>query len=130
MKQIDIDRYNKRQDKYFKYYPGIFDDEPGHFSMDIYKKYQCKQEISENSLYNFLFDPKYGWRKMFDKDPDYQKEFWAWLCKKKYAVRHNLDNGVEYALVDKDGNNIWEYIPQMLTGYILEFMQERMNDKK
>ena len=104
MIQIDIDRYNKGQDKYW--YGVIIDDDFSRklISLDI-------------NLYDFLFNPKWGWRETFDNSPEYQKEFWEWMEKNDYGwsgylICRNSDDGI---------------LPrhQMLLGYIIEFMQER-----
>jgi len=102
MKQRDIDRYNKGQDKWkaSDWQNGVM-------------LYNCNTNKNGTwvVLYDFLFNPKWGWRETFDKDPDWQKEFWEWIeyhyTPKTYSL--GLEKGVTK--------------PQMLTGYIQEFME-------
>ncbi len=108
MKQIDIDKYNKGQDIYY-------------LKLENKRMFITKKKIMEFKiikLYDFLFSPNLGWRETFDNSPEYQKEFWAWMVKNNYAC----ESDIIY-----DGNNyVTRPTHQMLTGYILEFMQDRM----
>ena len=107
MQNIEIDRYNKGQHEYIIEY--ISNDRTVFF----------KSRFIGKDFYRFLIDPEYGWREMFDKDPDYQKEFWEWMAENGYGSNPGHRLGDHYS---------GYYTPQfqMLTGYILEFVQERM----
>ena len=113
MKQIDIDRYNKWQDKYDLEYWGAQD------ILTITKKGTILMPTI--SFYDLLLNPKYGWREIFDKDPDYQKEFKKWIIKNKYgAIVHT-----ELWLYNLNRISIAP-TPDMLIGYIVKFMEERL----
>ncbi len=105
MEKVDINRYNKGQDKYKT-------------ELDGYHLWVQEIKTEKWGVVNhndFLLKPKYGWREMFDNDSDYQKEYKDWIWS-KYA-------GVSFYLFEGDWTRRQ---PQLHTGYILEFMQERM----
>jgi len=108
MNQIDIDRYNKGQNKALRNSIGCGE------SLIV---------IDGNivNTYGFLIDPKYGWREMFDKDPDYQKEFKEWYqVKYKHRFLDLLRLYRNFYCTPKD----------LLTGGIIEFMQERVTNQQ
>jgi len=115
MEQIVFDRYNKGHNKHkARYY-------------DSSKVCICGYYGYVDN-YNFLYNSKWGWLETFEKDKDWQKEFWGWMIKKEYITREDVST--------EDKNN-WAYfmqgidkmesvIPtkQMLVGYIKEFMEQ------
>jgi len=124
MKQLIIDRYNKGQGKFILinyrngYIKIVTDDSKHHYTI---------------SLYDFLFNSKWGWLDTFLKDKEWKKEFWSWMEKKGYGIIHNLDKGAEYALLykfEKYSNSnrymkkrIWKWDKKMLIGYIMKFIE-------
>ena len=136
MIQIDIDRYNKGQNEYtIKLLPSVV---KPHFEI-----LQDGERVELLVLEELLLSE--SWREMFDKDPDYQKEFRK-LMKTK-TIKHKRINIIKFdyinnkwAMVTKIYHNAeyygdWSWFvipmtPQMLTGYILEFMQENQKGGK
>ena len=109
MNKIDIDRYNKGQDKYnIKLLPSVV--------KPHYEIYQDGERVELLVLEELILSE--SWREVFDKDPDYQKECIKWIDN-KYGIKNE---GKGYFL-DFGGYDDVYFSPQMLTGYILEFIK-------
>jgi len=85
--------------------------------------------ITKVPLYEFLNNPKHGYRQTFDKDPEMQKAFWAWMENKNYAIEKKRECGTLCLEMDcyfiQDFEKDWIMpTPQMLTGYIQKWIDE------
>lgn len=111
MKKFIIDRYNKGQDNKTA---SISVD---HVGMDIHLQWMDGETrvFTHITLYDFLFNPKWGWLDTFHKDPDWTTEFFQWFNDNHHYIYNYLETSF--------GDNIPN---ELLTGYILEFMQEIM----
>ena len=118
--QTDIDRYNKGQSEYCVKNFGDY----VRVSWGGHVKNGCN--FTQTFIHDFLVNPKWKWRKVFDNDPDYQREFWEWMednCHGTITIRDE-PNLMQYPLCEDEHYN-FPPLPQMLTGYIIEFMEER-----
>jgi hypothetical protein len=89
-----------------------------------------KMESGEVNIYQFITDPKYGFFDLFNApDSPWQKGFWEWVARKKYgSINGYLTDGDSYY---QDGEYTRDYVKattQMLTGYILEYFEDKSND--
>ena len=118
MKQYIPDRFNKGQEKY-----KLIGFPVEYIIEDKYYDKEGKKSGSAIRFYEFLFNPKYGWRETFDKDPDWQREFWAWMESAKVAVK--LDSEERWYIFGGENYDIPTFPnKKLLTGYIKDFMEE------
>ena len=118
MKQIDLARYNKGQTSHKMIL------ECGEIYEDFSDENTTCDLVESDKIgtYNLIFNSYYGWREMFDKDPDYQKDFDKWMRDKKYGYK---ENGFWY-IKELNDDYYFRTLPEGLTGFIFKFMQERM----
>lgn len=86
----------------------------------------CYKKTGECKLVNpyaFITDPQYGFLDLFNSpESPWSEEFWEWI-KEKYLAEYN-----ELCLVGIRLRKKVVDIPQMLTGYIIEFFEDRTKE--
>ena len=73
--------------------------------------------------YDFIFNPKYKCIETLMKDEEFVEEFWEWMASKNYTY---IASDLEIYLEGMDKLFLMENKPQMLTGYIKEFIESEV----
>lgn len=75
------------------------------------------------SIYDFIFNPKYGFLDFFYADKDVKVDFWEWMKKKKNG---HIDHDIKYITMHHNRNQSSSFlaIPILLEGYIRQYVEQ------
>ncbi len=75
-------------------------------------------------IYQFITDPQYGFLDLFNEpDSPWQKGFWEWMEERKYGRKRQDEGYPPMFYLWHDDEEIYDPIPQMLTGYCIEYLE-------